>query len=245
MFGDITTLVLKYLAVADIRAYRLVCKAAAWCKHTKPYFNARKVKWERASIHLLYMFADSDKHWDYMSKNQHITVEFVDRYHHKINWYNFCLGHKLSVGFIRKWEDHIVAANACVAVVRAGRHIPEDLLRKWAGKYFWVNISYQELSEQFMLDYKDKLHWYNILRTHVIPDRVVSRVHAYVHWYVVYQDARAGNLYLYQKYVPQEVKLEYWARRAEWCIRKYASAAPLAFAITGIYMFALVAEKFP
>jgi hypothetical protein len=86
--------------------------------------------------------------WIYISSDQKLSEEFIEKYSHKIDWYWISKRKNLSEKFIEKHSDKVI----------------------------WGYISYsQKLSEQFIEKYSDKIDWYWISRAQKLSEKFIKK----------------------------------------------------------------------
>jgi hypothetical protein len=93
--------------------------------------------------------------WDYISRRQKLSEEFIDKYNDKFSWYYISIYQKLSEEFIEKYIDKVnwLCISEC-------QKLSEEFIEKYSDKVNWYNISkYQTLSESFIEKHKDKFYW--------------------------------------------------------------------------------------
>jgi hypothetical protein len=96
--------------------------------------------------------------WDYSSKNQSLSEDFIREHSDQIDWGDISFYQKLSEEFIREFSNQ-------VDWVEISRHqkLSEEFIREFSDKVFWGCISYsQKLSEGFIREIFDKLTLCNI-----------------------------------------------------------------------------------
>lgn len=122
------------------------------------------VDWEKISEYqvLSKEFCLKHKHrvdWYYLSTKKWVTVDFIREYSEFVNWRSICsIRTSFPIEFIREF-----APKLAWYYVFKYEELSEDVLRQYCHlytEYDWsVLSSRQELSEQFMEDFADKLNW--------------------------------------------------------------------------------------
>jgi len=84
----------------------------------------------------------TDYDWNYISRYENLSEEFIRKFKNKVNWRNVLAKQKLSKDFIREFHYKI----------------KDDLTEN-----DWILISQKKLNEKFIRKFKDKVYWNYIL----------------------------------------------------------------------------------
>ena len=92
--------------------------------------------------------------WEYISKNQKLSEDFIREFQDKVDWYYISRYQKLSEDFIREFQDRVDWE-----YISQYQKLSEDFIRKFPNNVKWYNISrYQKLSEDFINECKLKIN---------------------------------------------------------------------------------------
>src|SRR4030042_1319441 len=109
--------------------------------------------------------------WYKISKYQHLSELFIEKYADKVNWYKISIYQHLSESFIEKYSDKVDWE-----YISKYQHLSESFIEKYADKVNWDNISiYQHLSESFIEKYAEKVNWYCISKYQHLSESFIEK----------------------------------------------------------------------
>lgn len=109
--------------------------------------------------------------WNYISRYQKLSLEFIDKHKYKVNWDNISKYQKLSEEFIDKHKDKVDWYYISIY-----QKISLEFIEKYKDKVYWPYISiYQKLSEEFIEKYKDKVNWVNISKYQQLSKEFIEK----------------------------------------------------------------------
>jgi len=98
---------------------------------------------------------DDDFEWEYISKYQKLSEEFIREFQDKVYWYGILTYQNLSEDFIREFKDKVSWYYLSI-----NQKLSEEFIREFQDKVYWCWISkYQKLSEEFIREFQDKVCW--------------------------------------------------------------------------------------
>ena len=135
-----------------------------------------KVDWANISAYqvlsepFIKRFADK-LDWIGIILHQIISEDLIETYKNKVDWVTLSYSYKLSKSFIKRFAEYLHWEGI------SGSDLDEELIELFQSKVDWVAISwsYQELSENFLLKYRDKLDWNGVLRRQSLSEEFIRR----------------------------------------------------------------------
>ena len=131
--------------------------------------------------------------WSYISENQKLSEEFIERFKDKLDWRYISIYQKLSEAFIEKYKD-----NVNWHYISIYQKLSEPFIEKYQDKVSWGGIStHQLLSESFIEKFKDKVDWIRISQYQVLSESFIEKNSDKVDW---------EKISLYQKLSDEFIK---------------------------------------
>jgi hypothetical protein len=116
--------------------------------------------------------------WVYISANQKLSEDFIEKHADKVYWGYISAYQKLSESFIETHADKVYWG-----YISRFQKLSEEFIEKHADKLDWGNISiYQKLSEEFIDKHADKLYWYNISVYQKLSEEFIDKHADKVDW---------------------------------------------------------------
>lgn len=149
-----------------------------------------------------YIRENEDKlNWVLLSKWQRMSEDFMREFQDKLHWKNITRHQEISDDFMCEFEDKI-----------DWRYLAKDIHNGFSEKLFrkinsiapelinWKEISKEKLSENFIREFKDKVHWGNISEYQELTDDFIDEFADVVNWRFISSN-RFPSAKLYSKYI--------------------------------------------
>ena len=118
-------------------------------------------------------------YWGYISINQRLSEEFIEKHKDKVDWYFISRYQILSEEFIEKHKDKVNWN--CISIYQK---LSEEFIDKYSDKVDWYDISrYQILSEEFIGKHKDKVNWVCISINQKLSEKFIEKYKNKINWH--------------------------------------------------------------
>jgi len=101
----------------------------------------------------------SKENWETLSHHQKLSENFIRNHKELLDWEGISSSQKLSLGFLWEFKDYIK-----FPAISRKQKLSEKFITEFQNVLDWEFISYQKLSESFILKHFDKLNSYIISR---------------------------------------------------------------------------------
>jgi hypothetical protein len=123
----------------------------------------------------------SQSDWNYISRYQTLSEDFIREFQDKIDWYYISCYQKLSEDFIREFQNKVDWDN-----ISYYQKLSEDFIREFQNKVDWKSISLkQTLSEDFIREFKNKVDWYCISCYQKLSEDFIREFKNKVNWFYI------------------------------------------------------------
>jgi len=110
-------------------------------------------------------------YWDYVSSNQKLSEEFIEKHQDKVVWYYISKCQQLSEEFIEKHQDKVNWYYISIY-----QKLSEEFIDRFQAKVNWLNISrYQQLSEEFIDRFQDKVNWNYVFAYQQLSEEFIEK----------------------------------------------------------------------
>jgi hypothetical protein len=137
--------------------------------------------------------------WNYISRYQTLSEDFIREFQDKIDWYYISCYQKLSEDFIREFKNKVNWN-----MISFYQKLSEDFIREFQDKLNWEYIRYNEelqVSDKFCEEFDQKLCCDNEWRINRKFHRVLGPAYENEFWYRGQKAENVSNMTQYKRWL--------------------------------------------